>query len=427
MRAFCSAALWRAHDDMEKLYLGETLPVKDYGTGKMSPMVEKIGQLHFDGNITPHCWYQSPLLQNDKGKPNLVAITLLADLVYWYRPTVVRDEVSGQEVGRRQKFSADKLQKNYEKWGAGFGLTKRQVEDAMAYLKAKGLVTVEVRAVVSEYGTFPNCAFIEPVFDAIQEMTFPSPEKTGDRPRKNGVNVPKKRGTSPEKTGEPGLKNGRRGTEKRGHTKTPSETSPETKTENLPPQASPQSQAARSPKGMEEDFIGLEEAKNSDSEGDNASDKEAARVDAMLAQIMKITQTSIEIEDMRPFALECARREHKDAWKHTVALLKNKMACDKKPVIPNRYAWTVLKKALQSPCTPAASPRPSAARQEPPVGIRSSQDDVQAYYDALGDVEREALDDEVRLRVKPDLRKIKGIVKAKRDELISERLTATAT
>lgn len=178
---------------------------------------------------------------------------------------------------------------------------------------------------------------------------------------------------------------------------------------------------------MEENFIGLEEAKNSDSEGDNASDKEAARVDAMLAQIMKITQTSIEIEDMRPFALECARREHKDAWKHTVALLKNKMACDKKPVIPNRYAWTVLKKALQSPCTPAASPRPSAARQEPPVGIRSSQDDVQAYYDALGDVEREALDDEVRLRVKPDLRKIKGIVKAKRDELISERLTATAT
>lgn len=416
---------------MEKLYLGETLPVKDYGTGKMSPVVEKIGQLHFDGNITPHCWYQSPLLQNDKGKPNLVAITLLADLVYWYRPTVVRDEVSGQEVGRRQKFSADKLQKNYEKWGAGFGLTKRQVEDAMAFLKAKGLVTVEVRVVVSEYGTFPNCAFIEPVFDAIQEMTFPSPEKTGDRSRKNGANVPKKRGTSPEKTGEPSLKNGRYGTEKRGHTKTSSETSSETRTKNLPPQAPPQSQAAQSSEGMdEEDSVGVKDAEKNVSTERNVetpSAEEAARVDAMLAQIMKITQTSIEIEDMRPFVLECVRREHKDAWQHTVVLIKNKMACDEKPVIPNRYAWTVLKKALQSPCTPAPSPSPAAARQEPPVGIRSSQDDVQAYYDALGDVEREALDDEVRLRVKPDLRKIKGIVKAKRDELISERLTATAT
>ena len=412
---------------MKKLYLGETLPVKDYGTGTMSPVVEKIGQLHFDGNITPHCWYQSPLLQNDKGKPNLVAITLLADLVYWYRPTIVRDETSGQEVGRRQKFAADKLQKNYEKWGAGFGLSKRQVEDAMAFLKARGLATVEVRAVVSEYGTFPNCAFIEPVFSAIQETTFPSPEKTGDRPRKNGANVPRKRGTSPEKTGEPGLKNGRRGTKKRDPTKTPSETSPETKPESLPPPAPPPSQAARSSRGMEEGFIGLGEAKNGDSEGDNASDKEAARVDSMLAQVMKITQTSIEIDDMRPFALECARREHKDAWQHTLDVLKNKMACPKKPIVPNRYAKTVLQKALQSPCTPAASPRPSAAREEPPAGVRSSQDDVQAYYDALGDVEREALDDEVRLRVKPDLRKINGIVKAKRDELIRERLTATAT
>ncbi len=76
---------------------------------QMNPVVEKIGQLHIEGNITPHAWYQSPRLQNEKGKPNLVAITLLADIVCWYRPSVIRDEVSGLEIGRKQKFAADKL------------------------------------------------------------------------------------------------------------------------------------------------------------------------------------------------------------------------------------------------------------------------------------------------------------------------------
>ncbi len=79
----------------------------------------------------------------------------------------------------------------------------------MAFLKAKELVTVEVRAVVTESGTFPNCAFIEPLFDTIKEMSFPSPEKTGDRPPKNGRKAP----------------------EKRDHSETSSETSSETTTD----------------------------------------------------------------------------------------------------------------------------------------------------------------------------------------------------
>lgn len=181
---------------------------------RMNPVVSQFGQLHFEGNVTPHAWYQSPLLQNEKGKPNLVAITLLADVVYWYRPVILRDEVSGREIGRRQKFAADKLQKNYQKWGEVFGLTLRQVEDAMAFLKRNGLLAVETRSVVTEFGTFPNCAFIEPVYAAIKEITFPRPDKTGDRPQKNGR-------IAPDKTGEPWQKNGRSGPEKREDSETP--------------------------------------------------------------------------------------------------------------------------------------------------------------------------------------------------------------
>jgi hypothetical protein len=192
----------------------------------MNPVVEQFQQFRMDGNIVPHAWYQAPRLALKNGKPNLVAITLLADILYWYRPVELRDEASGTHLGYRQKFTADKLQKNYRKWGDGFGLTLRQVEDAMAFLKAGDLITVERRNVVTEMGTFPNCAFIEPVFATIQEITYPeedkrtSPVRTGDPSRSSGR-------CSPLGTGDPSRSSAKHGTLKRENSKSPSETSKE--------------------------------------------------------------------------------------------------------------------------------------------------------------------------------------------------------
>lgn len=197
----------------------------------MNPIVEAFQQFRMDGNIVPHSWYQSPQLAQKNGKPNLVAITLLADIVYWYRPMEIRDEVSGAHLGYRQKFGADKLQKSYRKWGDGFGFTLRQVEDAVVFLKASGLITVERRKIVTEVGTFPNCAFVEPVFEAIRDLTYPPDEKkedaqrspviTGDVARYNGR-------PSPVPGGDVSRYNARHGTLKREHTKTPTKTSTKT-------------------------------------------------------------------------------------------------------------------------------------------------------------------------------------------------------
>lgn len=44
------------------------------------------------GNMTPQIWYKT--ITKKTGKPYLLAITLLSDIVYWYKPIVVRDEVS---------------------------------------------------------------------------------------------------------------------------------------------------------------------------------------------------------------------------------------------------------------------------------------------------------------------------------------------
>lgn len=137
-------------------------------------VVDEIGKINFVGNIIPHTWYQSKLLRHESGKINDVAVTLLGDIIYWYRPTVVRDEDTGQVIAIKKKFAGNKLQKSYQSWGAYFGYTKRQVQDAVAFLKKRGLIQVEYRTVVTGAGQrISNVIFLEPIVEMIRKITFP--------------------------------------------------------------------------------------------------------------------------------------------------------------------------------------------------------------------------------------------------------------
>ena len=60
-------------------------------------IVDKMMQLGISGNIIPNSWYKT--IRYESGKPNLVAITLLSDIVYWYRPQEKRDELTGETIG----------------------------------------------------------------------------------------------------------------------------------------------------------------------------------------------------------------------------------------------------------------------------------------------------------------------------------------
>ena len=57
-------------------------------------IVDEIGNFYFSGNIIPETWFYT--IVNESGKPNMLAINILADIVYWYRPTEVRDEKTGK-------------------------------------------------------------------------------------------------------------------------------------------------------------------------------------------------------------------------------------------------------------------------------------------------------------------------------------------
>ena len=70
-------------------------------------IVQEIGAMNITGNVIPPLWYQN--IKTPTGKTAFLAINLLADIVYWYRPTIIRDEETGNIIEYKKKFAKDKL------------------------------------------------------------------------------------------------------------------------------------------------------------------------------------------------------------------------------------------------------------------------------------------------------------------------------
>ena len=108
----------------------------NYSTGMET--VDKIGQINFSGNVIPVRWFREIL--RDNGKPYLLAICILSELCFWYRPKEIRDERSGFVTGYKKRFRGDYLQKDYRQLGEFFGESKNSVKAAMDKLEKLGLV-----------------------------------------------------------------------------------------------------------------------------------------------------------------------------------------------------------------------------------------------------------------------------------------------
>jgi hypothetical protein len=138
----------------------------------VTPTVAAIGKMEFQGNITPTLWYKN--ITFESGKADLVAITILAEVVYWYRPKIVKDEATGDVIEYSKKFAADKLQRSYQSFADQFGISKRQARDACKRLSDQGLITLEFRTVKTKTGTkLGNVLYLEPVPDKLAEITYP--------------------------------------------------------------------------------------------------------------------------------------------------------------------------------------------------------------------------------------------------------------
>ena len=133
--------------------------------------VIRIGQMNFEGNILPPSWLTN--IQTEAGKPDSIGAILLSDIIYWYRPTEVRDEATGQVVGYKKKFRADKLQRSYDQLASQFGYSKNQVRRALKRLEEQGLITIEFRNIATHTGlALANVMFVEPMPERIREITY---------------------------------------------------------------------------------------------------------------------------------------------------------------------------------------------------------------------------------------------------------------
>jgi len=140
-------------------------------TSSVPPEVYEMGKLHFEGNVIPHTWYEH--IRFDNGKVDLVSITLLSEIVYWYRPTYVKDEATGKAIGLKKKFRGDALQKSKKALADQFGFTERQVKDSLARLEELGLIIRDYRTIeVGDGLRLGNVLFIKINPTKIAQISF---------------------------------------------------------------------------------------------------------------------------------------------------------------------------------------------------------------------------------------------------------------
>ena len=138
-----------------------------FSTG--NPTVDAIGNFNFEGNIIPVNWFSTFKLSN--GKPDVNAIIILSEIVYWHRPSVIRDEETGSIKGIKKKFKADLLQRSYGSFSDQFGLTKIQVRDALDRLESFGVIKKHFRTITVNNTKLNNVLFIDLVTPVLFKVT----------------------------------------------------------------------------------------------------------------------------------------------------------------------------------------------------------------------------------------------------------------
>ncbi len=157
-------------------------------------IVDAMGSINISGNVIPSIWYRTVTKEN--GKPYLLAIVILADIVYWYRPSEIRDQGTGHILYWKKKFSEDILRQSYQYYADLFGESKKTVKTAMDKLEQLQVIRREFRTVSYGDGLVSNnVMYVELIPDTLYRLTFPE-----DIPAMNGENI-SYAGRADDKTG----------------------------------------------------------------------------------------------------------------------------------------------------------------------------------------------------------------------------------
>lgn len=137
-------------------------------------IVDEIGQINFSGNVIPEIWYKT--IVNDKGKVNQLAILVLADIVYWYRPMEIRDELTSTVSYAKRFLDDDFLQRSYHQICEKFNITKTQATNTIVFLEKLGVIKRHFRNIMTVNGLLTNVMYLELIPDVLRELTYPLSE-----------------------------------------------------------------------------------------------------------------------------------------------------------------------------------------------------------------------------------------------------------
>ena len=139
--------------------------------------VLEITKLNLDGNIIPHNWYSQ--ITRPNGKPDINAIIILAEILYWYRGTAVKEETTGKFTGYKKKFKDDMLQRSYKSFEIQFGFSKKQIRTALIQLENLGLIKRIFKNIELENkSVITNVMYIDINPKRIEEITINLKEST---------------------------------------------------------------------------------------------------------------------------------------------------------------------------------------------------------------------------------------------------------
>ena len=134
-----------------------------------TPSVLAIKDLDFGrGILIPHTWFSKVLTKS--GAPDMTAIIILSEIVYWHRLTPVyeKDEL----VGYKKKFEGKELQKQSKDFAKKFGWSAKTVNEALNRLVVYRLITRNFKDVSFEKYVAQERQYIDIVPENIIKITF---------------------------------------------------------------------------------------------------------------------------------------------------------------------------------------------------------------------------------------------------------------
>lgn len=123
-----------------------------------------LAKNHLCGHLVPHRWYS--FFTNLRGSPDQATISVLSEIVYWYRPKKIQDTKAGK-VAYINKFKDDAWQTSYSHLSQKFHLSHERIRKALVKLENLGIIKRELRSVVVRGQVYSNRLFIHFYPDAL--------------------------------------------------------------------------------------------------------------------------------------------------------------------------------------------------------------------------------------------------------------------